>query len=164
MRAVVFIDETRSDRSRKVAIGCIGSATIAAVGGFLAGAAIADPTAPPLARLLVGGVFGLGFLLIFGAIAVALARRLLRGSVRVVIDTDGVRIAERSVPWSEVRRVVVSIASKESAAMSLAVRRFWWIHVPGEVRGDVGRFIDDLEDFLDSNGVDVPVVVRLFVR
>jgi hypothetical protein len=157
-----LLDEVRSDRCWPVAVAALGSTVPSAMGGLLVYSAITVADADIWLRLIVGGLVGGAFFVLFGAIALALLRRLVRAPRRVRIDARGVQIGERHVEWNAVRAVRFSVGSafgRPIVKMSLRLGRFAWIHVPGFFSGNTGAFIDRLDAILSERGVPIPIEV-----
>jgi hypothetical protein len=106
MQCPPFLDEARSDRSWQLLLVLAATLTMTLVAAFLFVAALTHD-ADPLLRLLVGGLFGAGFLVLFGWASIVLTRRILSAPVRVRIDDLGVRVGDRSLAWREVRQLQV---------------------------------------------------------
>lgn len=99
----VFFDETRSWRYPAIYVFFVGTTLLGSVGGWLLVHAIMDERASWGARLFIGGVFGAGFLLLFGTCALILLWRLLQPPCRVLIDRQGVQFGATRLDWTEVR-------------------------------------------------------------
>ena len=103
MEQRVFYDEVRSWRYPATYILLVGTTSLGSVGGWLLAHAISDQHANWGARLVIGGIFGAGFLLLFGICSVVLFLRILQPPRRVRLDTEGVQLGERRLNWSQVQ-------------------------------------------------------------
>jgi len=99
-----FFDEIRSDRHWRIVVALIACALLAIVGGLTAVAAMVT-SGPILLRLVAGGVFGVGFALVFGVCAIYFAGRMIPSPRHVRIDANGVTIAERSYAWERIKAI-----------------------------------------------------------
>ncbi len=156
-----FFDEVRSDRSWVLAVVIPATVAVAAVGGFLLHASLAQAAKPLLLRLLVGGVIGTGFLMGFGAVSIILTRRLLRPPVRVRIDAWGVRVGARGTSWTEIRKVQCMVRGGGTVICFRTARRLDWIRVPGHLSSaKAGRLLDDLGEFFEGSGFQIEIKVK----
>lgn len=159
--ATPFLDEVRSDRGWALGVVLLGTAALTAVGSFLLHAALTQPAKPLFLRLLVGGVFGAGFLAIFGASSIVLARRLLRPPVRVRIDRSGVHIGERSTEWTEIEKVRCRMQGGRAHLAHRTASPSGWIRIPGQFSSaEAGRLLDGLEDHFAGSGSRVEIEIR----
>ncbi len=113
MESRVFFDEVRSWRYPATYVFLVGTTVLGSIGGWLLTHAIVDEHASWAARLFIGGVFGAGFLLLFGICAVVLLFRLLQPPCRVRFDTDGVQLGQRRFDWSQIRCLSFKVRSGE---------------------------------------------------
>ena len=161
----VWIDEQRSDRTWFVLFAGVASAVVTGATATLLMGAILATGGSTAARWFVGGVFGFGFSVLFGACTVHFAKTWLRGSVRVVVDTTGVRIGDVHTPWTRIRRVAFHVNGAgtypRGTFMVVQVGRFAGTRIPGMFGPDGGEIADDLAAFLDAHGIEVPVEYRV---
>ena len=113
MEQRVFFEEVRSWRYPATYVFFVGAIALGSVGGRLLAHAISDQQASWGLRLFVGGIFGAGFLLLFGVCAVVLFLRLLQPPRRVRFDTEGVQLGERRLNWSQVQCLSFKVRSGE---------------------------------------------------
>ena len=147
--ATPFLDEVRSDRGWALGVVLLGTAALTAVGSFLLHAALTQPAKPLFLRLLVGGVFGAGFLAIFGASSIVLARRLLRPPVRVRIE------------WTEIEKVRCRMQGGRAHLAHRTASPSGWVRIPGQFSSaEAGRLLDDLEDHFAGSGSRVEIEIR----
>lgn len=160
-----WIDEQRSDRTWFVLFAGVVSAVVTVVTATLLMGAILATGGSTAARWIVGGVFGLGFSVLFGACTVHFAKAWFRGTVRVVVDTTGVRIGNAHTPWPRIRRVVFhdngTRTYPRGTFMMIQVGRFKTSRVPGIFCLSGGVLADSLAAFLDEHGIAVPVEGRV---
>ena len=162
----VFYDEVRSWRCPAAYIAFIGSTVLASVGTWILAHAITDDGASRVERILIGGVFGAGFALLFSIAAVVMFLRLLRSPCRVRLTDSGIVIGQASISWPQVHLVCFKVA-KSQAWLSLKTvppdsRRFL---VPGLALPPAtwSRLADQLRGHFKQSGLKVKVEI-LMVR
>ena len=89
MQPGVFFDEVRSWRYPATYAALVGTILLGSIAGWLLGHDIVDEHASWGAWVFIGGLFGAGFLLLFGTCAVVLFLRILQPPCRIRIDTAG---------------------------------------------------------------------------
>lgn len=128
MQTRVFFDEVRSWRYPATYMFLVGTTVLGSIGGWLLAHAIVDEHASWGARIFIGGVFGAGFLLLFGICAVVLFFRLLQPPRRVRIDTEGLQLGQRRLDWSQVQCLSFKVTRGEGwltvRTAAPATRRF----------------------------------------
>jgi hypothetical protein len=157
-----LLDESRSDRGWQLLLALFGTFALTCVSGFLLVAALLDDS-DLLLRVLVGGLFGVGFVAVFGWASLTLIRRLLAVPVRVRIDHAGIRVGAQFLAWSEVQSVdiysgglprKISIVFQASGSQGS-------LPVPGLFPVAQGKeLVLRLGEHFLSSGLAIPIVVK----